>query len=389
MSDARRRGRLKVFLGYAAGVGKTYQMLTEAQELKRRGVDVVIGYFEPHGRKETIALSEGLETIPRRIVEYRGARFEEMDTDAILRRHPEVAVVDEFPHTNVPGSARLKRWEDVHVLLDAGIDVLTTMNVQHLESLNDQIWQSTGVRVRETIPDWVLKQADEVVMVDLTPGALLNRLARGVVYAPERAEAALQNFFKESTLVALRELAMRQAAHAIESRLPGEGISPSAIAGSALEQPAQSGCCCVIGPDPSSAALIRRGRRVADYLRAECLAVYVSSTPDFGDLTERERESLERHLNFARGLQIETRILEGTDVAETIVNFARLHGVTQIFIAREKPSALRSWFAAASVQRIVNLARDMQVTVVADRSTQRMSRMNEHGDVTACGQVLP
>ena len=141
-----------------------------------------------------------------------------MDTDAILRRHPQVAVVDEFPHTNVPGSARLKRWEDVHVLLDAGIDVLTTMNVQHLESLNDQIWQSTGVRVRETIPDWVLKQADEVVMVDLTPRALLNRLARGVVYPPERAQAALQNFFKESTLVALRELAMRQAAHAIESR---------------------------------------------------------------------------------------------------------------------------------------------------------------------------
>ena len=227
--NARSRGRLKVFLGYAAGVGKTYQMLTEARELKRRGVDVVIGYFEPHGRKETIALSEGArEPFRGRVVEYRGARFEEMDTDAILRRHPEVAVVDEFPHTNVPGSPRLKRWEDVHVLLDAGIDVLTTMNVQHLESLNDQIWQSTGVRVRETIPDWVLKQADEVVMVDLTPRALLNRLARGVIYAPERAQAALQNFFKESTLVALRELAMRQAAYAIESRLPGEEPSTAA-----------------------------------------------------------------------------------------------------------------------------------------------------------------
>ena len=158
MTEARHRGRLKVFLGYAAGVGKTYQMLTEAHELKRRGVDIVIGYFESHGRKETIALSEDLETVPRKVLEYRGARFEEMDADAIRARHPKVAVVDEFPHTNVPGSARLKRWEDVHVLLDAGIDVLTTMNVQHLESLNDQIWQSTGVRVRETIPDWVLKQ---------------------------------------------------------------------------------------------------------------------------------------------------------------------------------------------------------------------------------------
>ncbi len=368
--DTRTRGRLKVFLGYAAGVGKTYQMLEEAQEVRRRGVDVVIGYFEPHGRQETIALSEDLETVPRRVLEYRGSRFEEMDTEAILRRHPQVAVVDEFPHTNVPGSERLKRWEDVHMLLDAGIDVLTTMNVQHLESLNDQIWQSTGVRVRETIPDWVLKQADEVVMVDLTPQALLNRLARGVIYGPERARAALQNFFKESTLVALRELAMRQAAYSVESRLPSEepSISPSATV---PEPEIRERLLLVIGPDPSSAALIRRGRRVADYLRAECLAVYVSRSSDFRDLSDTERESLERHLNFARGLQIETRILQGGDLAETIVNFARLHGVTQIFIAREKPTALRSWFAAAFVQRLVNLARDMQVTVVADRSLRQ------------------
>ena len=366
-NEARSRGRLKVFLGYAAGVGKTYQMLTEARELKRSGVDIVIGYFEPHGRKETIALSEGLEAVPRKVVEYKGTRFEEMDTDAVLRRRPEVAVVDEFPHTNVPGSARLKRWEDVHVLLDAGIDVLTTMNVQHLESLNDQIWQSTGVRVRETIPDWVLKQADEVVMVDLTPRALLNRLARGVIYAPERAQAALQNFFKESTLVALRELAMRQAAYAIESRLPDE--EPSTEAGTSVaEWQARERLLLLIGPDPASAALIRRGRRVADHLQADCFAVYVTKTPDFRDLTDNERESLERHLNFARGLQIETRILQGTDIAETMVNFARIHGVTQIFVAREKPTALRSWFASALVQRIVNLARDMQVTVVADRS---------------------
>jgi two-component system sensor histidine kinase KdpD len=361
------KGRLKIFLGYAAGVGKTFQMLTEAHELKKRGEDLVVGYFEPHGRKETMALVEGLEVIPRRIVLHRDSIFEEMDVDAILRRRPAVAVVDEFPHTNVPGSARTKRWEDVHVLLDAGIDVLTTMNVQHLESLNDQIWQSTGVRVRETIPDWVLKQADEVVMVDLTPRALLNRLARGVIYAPERAQAALQNFFKESTLVALRELAMRQAAYAIESRLPDE--EPSTEAGAPVaEREERERLLLLIGPDPAGAALIRRGRRVADHLQADCFAVYVTNTPDFRDLTSNERESLERHLNFARGLRIETRILQGTDVAEAMVNFARIHGVTQIFVAREKPTALRSWFASASVQRIVNLARDMQVTVVADRS---------------------
>lgn len=371
MTDATpARGRLKVFLGYAAGVGKTYQMLVEAHDLKRRGVDIVIGYFEPHGRKETIALSEDLETVPRKAIEYRSSRFEEMDTDAILRRHPAIVVVDEFPHTNVPGSPRLKRWEDVHLLLDAGIDVLTTMNVPHLESLNDQIWSSTGVRVRETIPDWVLKQADEVVMVDLTPRALLNRLARGVVYPPERARAALEKFFKESTLVALRELAMRQAAYAVESRLPEEetAISPAVPATGA--QQARDRLLLVITPDPSSAALIRRGRRVADHVRADCLAVYVSKSPDLRDLRPDERDNLERHLNFARGLRIETRILEGTDVAEAIVTFARLHGVTQIFVAREKPSALRSWFASAFVQRIVNLARDMQVTVVADRSVR-------------------
>jgi K+-sensing histidine kinase KdpD len=159
--DITARGRLKIFLGYAAGTGKTFQMLTEARDLGERGVDIVIGYVEPHGRKETMALAEGLETVPRRVMEYRGSRFEEMDNDAVLRRHPGIAVVDELAHTNVPGSPRAKRWEDVHVLLDAGIDVLTTMNVQHVESLNDQIWQSTGVRVRETIPDWVVTQADE------------------------------------------------------------------------------------------------------------------------------------------------------------------------------------------------------------------------------------
>jgi two-component system, OmpR family, sensor histidine kinase KdpD len=362
------RGRLKVFLGYAAGVGKTFQMLTEAREMKDRGVDVVIGYFEPHGRKETIALSEGLEAVPRQVIEYRGSQFEEMDTDAVLQRHPKVAVVDEFPHTNVPGSPRLKRWEDVQILLEHGIDVLTTMNVQHLESLNDQIWQSTGVRVRETIPDWVLKQADEVVMIDLTPRALLNRLARGVIYQSERAQAALENFFKESTLVALRELAMRQAAYAVESRLPDE--APSAEPQASGHTPHMERLLLVLTPEPSTAALIRRGRRVADNLRAECFAVYVSKSDDRADLTPQERDAIERQLNFARGLRIETRVLQGSDEAEAIITFARLHGVTQIFVTRQKSSALRSWFASAFVQRLVNLARDMQVTVVADRATR-------------------
>jgi two-component system sensor histidine kinase KdpD len=365
------RGRLKIFLGYAAGVGKTYQMLTEAREIKDRGIDIVVAYFEPHGRQDTIALVEGLEVVPRLVVEYRGSRFEEMDTDAVLRRRPTIAIVDEFPHTNVPGSPRAKRWEDVHVLLDAGIDVLTTMNVQHVESLNDQIWQSSGVRVRETVPDWVVKQADEVVMVDLTPGALLNRLARGVVYPPDRARAALQNFFREPTLVALRELAMRQTAYSVESRQhPEEATTTVPPSGTAPAGPPER-LLLVIEPDPASAALIRRGRRVADYLQADCLAAYVSETASLHHLGTEERDKLQRHLNFARALQIEIHAVEGQSVAETLVDFARRQRVTQIFIVRQRERTLRSWLTEGLVQRIVNLAQDMQVTVVADRSTRK------------------
>jgi two-component system sensor histidine kinase KdpD len=369
---AARRGRLKIFLGYAAGVGKTYQMLTEARELKEQGVDIVVAYFEPHGRKDTMALVAGLEVIPRRTVEYKGSQLEEMDTDAVLRRRPQIAVVDEFPHTNVPGSPRVKRWEDVHVLLDAGIDVLTTMNVQHVESLNDQIWQSTGVRVRETVPDWVVKQADDVVMVDLTPRALLNRLERGVVYPPDRARAALQNFFREPTLVALRELAMRQTAYSVESRQHPEEFALTAPAAKPSDE-ARERLLLVIEPDPASAALIRRGRRVADYLHADCLGVYVGEAADLRHLDDEERDRLQRHLSFAQALQIETRVLEGPDLAETLVTFARQQRVTQIFILRQKDRTLRSWLTEGLVQQIVNLAQDMQVTVVADRSIRKRS----------------
>jgi two-component system, OmpR family, sensor histidine kinase KdpD len=362
-----RRGRLKVFLGYAAGVGKTYQMLTEARALRAAGVDVVIGYFEPHGRRDTIALTEGLESVATRPVEYRGSTFQEMDTDAVLARRPQVAVVDEFPHTNVPGSPRGKRWEDVHLLLDAGLDVLTTMNIQHVESLNDQIWRSTGVRVRETIPDWVLSQADEIVMVDLAPAALLNRLARGVVYPPERAMVALQHFFKESTLVALRELAMRQTAQALEGRYTHHDPAESA-AGS---EPHAAECIVLlIEPHPGSAVLIRRGRRVADYLKAECFAVSIERPAGREALEASARDALERQLNFARGLRIETRVLEGDDVAETLVGFARRNRATQIFVLRHRTGGLTAIRRRGLVQRIVALATDMQVTVVADRSVR-------------------
>jgi two-component system sensor histidine kinase KdpD len=360
------RGRLKVYLGYAAGVGKTYRMLEEAQELRRQGVDIVIGYFEPHGRLETIAKTEGFEVVPRRKVTYAGSQFEEMDTDAILLRKPQVAIVDEFAHTNVPGSERVKRWQDVHALLDAGIDVLTTMNVQHLESLNDQVLQVTGIRVRETIPDWVVDEADELVFVDLTPRALRNRLERGVVYAPEKAQRAMDNFFTESNLSALREMAMRHAAHEVEEKLsvvPGTGLA--ADSGPVSGGPAarhERILICLTGR-PSSAVLIRRGKRVADYLHADCLAIHVTGPESAAD----QREKVERHLSFARNLRIDAHVVEAADVPLAITAFAREQGVTQIFMGRSPRQPWWKRYRETVVERIVRHARDMQVTIVTDR----------------------
>ncbi len=347
MSEAQKRGRLRILLGYAAGVGKTYRMLEDAHELKNQGCDIVVGYFEPHGRKDTIAKIEGLEVIPRKAIEYRGRQFEEMDVDAILARRPAVCAVDEFPHTNIPGSQHAKRWEDVITLLEAGIGVITTMNIQHLESLNDQVRDISGVKVRETIPDWVVNQADEVVLVDLPPRALLNRLQRGVIYGTDKAERALQNFFKEPTLAALREMALRQTAHEVEIRQEEpEHDTPERILIHVTESPA-------------AAALIRRGKRVADYLNADCFAVAVTPTPN--------AEQLERHLDFARKLRIETRILESDKPAEALVEFARRNGVTQIFLSKPPKRRLAALGKRPLVMDVVRLAADRQVTVVAER----------------------
>jgi two-component system sensor histidine kinase KdpD len=371
MADQPARGKLRIYLGYAAGVGKTFQMLEDAHELKRTGKDVVIGYFEPHGRADTIEKARGLELIPRRKVEYRGAQFEEMDTEGILRRKPEVCVVDEFPHTNVPGSERAKRWQDVQVLLDSGIDVLTTMNIQHLESLNDQVFGISGIRVRETIPDWVVQQADQVVMVDLTPRALLNRLIRGVVYPPDKARKALEHFFKESTLVALRELALRQTAHEVEIRQLDLDQLPPRMESRGDELPAivtgrSERILAYVTADPSSAMVIRRAKRVADYLQADCFAVAVEprGSRQYG---LADQDLLERHLNFARNMHVEARVIDGDDIAASIVDFARRNGVTQIFLAR--PRERQTIFHRNLAQQVVRLAREMQVTVVAERET--------------------
>jgi len=353
-------------MGYAAGVGKTYKMLEEAQELKSRGLDVVIGYFESHGRVETIAKTEGLEVVPRLLVDYRDTRFEEMDAEAILARHPRACVVDEFPHTNVPGSLRAKRWEDVEALRDAGIDVLTTMNVQHLESLNDQVLHITGIRVRETIPDWVVRQADEVVMVDLTPRALLHRLERGVVYSRDKAHHAVKNFFRESSLVALRELTLREAAHEVEHRIASVGDESAGQRG-LNEQGRRHRILVLITTNPKTAIVIRRARRVSDFLGADCFAVTVQPSGDLSRASEEDREAIEKHLNFARALRLETRVLEGADTASVVIDFARRNEVTQIFVTRPESGAWGPIFSKDQVQRLIDRAKDMQIVIVSDR----------------------
>jgi two-component system sensor histidine kinase KdpD len=375
------RGSLKVYLGYAAGVGKTFQMLADGHAAAQRGVDVVVAYFQPHARPDTIEQAQGLEAVPHRKIEYRGKTFEEMDTDAALRRRPSIALVDELAHTNIPGSTRTKRWEDVQVLLDAGIEVWTTMNVQHIESLNDQIWQITGIQVRETVPDGIVRQAAEIVAVDVTPDALLNRLKRGAIYKPEMVEKALAGFFKGSNLGALRELTLRQAAHEVDLRQSAYDetrgfqvprISEARPGGATNNQPKER-ILIHITADPSTAILIRRGRRVADYLHADCTALFVHQTPDLSQLPAEERQAVEKHLRFARSLQIETRILGDSDIAKTVVEFARRNQVTQIFVAHSQVGFLERLRGRNFTEAIVRFAQDLQVTVVADRSRKQGS----------------
>ncbi len=264
-----------------------------------------------------------------------------MDTDAVIARRPAVAAVDEFAHTNVPGAPRKKRWQDVMAILDRGIDVLTSLNVQHIESLNDQVWHVTGVRVRETVPDWAVDEADEVVMVDVTPRALLHRLQRGAVYAPEKAQRAIANFFTESNLTALRELALRQTAHHLEERRE-TGLPTVANRSQSSEH-----LLLWITPHPSTAVLIRRGRRVADYLNCPCTAVYL----------EKDAAAVEAYLGFCRNLRIEAHALGGGDAPQQIAAFAQRHQFTQVYVTRHAPD----------VNKLVDYVRNLQVTVVAER----------------------
>jgi two-component system sensor histidine kinase KdpD len=375
-TEPTQRGKLKVYLGYAAGVGKTFQMLADGQAAVRRGDDVVLAYFEPHARPDTIAQTLGLEVIPHRKVEYRGTSFQELDTDAVLQRRPDIALVDELAHTNIHGSERTKRWQDVEFLLDAGIEVWTTMNLQHIESLNDEVRQITGVQVRETVPDGIIRRAEEVVAIDVTPEALLNRIKRGAIYKPEMVEKALAGFFKGSNLGALRELALRQAAHELDLRrsaydkasafqLPQISASSNDIA--SLNQPKER-ILIHITADPSTAMLIRRGHRAADYLHADCMALFVHETREFSDLPPEQQKLVEEHLRFARSLQIEAHVMSGKNIVKTVVDYARRNHVTQIFVSNVRHGVLDRFGGKSDAENIVALAQEMQVTVVADRS---------------------
>ena len=361
MSHQKRRGHLKIYLGYAAGVGKTYQMLEDAHELKARGTDVVLAFLEPQGRNDLIERSKVFEMVPLLRVSCRGSYIEEIDVAGILQRRPKICIVDDLAHTNAPGSVRQRRWQDVQALLDGGVSVLTTMNVQDLASLSDQIWQITGMRVRETVPDWVFQEADEVVMVDVTPRALLHRLERGVIYPPERAKAESARLFQEPTLVALRELAIRQTAQALEARATAKKEHAESRAEKILVN---------VTADPSTAMLLRRARRVTDYIHATCVAVFVSGGKDLSALPPQERQAIERHFHFAVNLRIDTAVVQGKNRADALADYAHRNGVTQIFVGPASASP-RKWFRGLDfTDQLLYQARDLEVTVVAERGRE-------------------
>jgi two-component system sensor histidine kinase KdpD len=350
-----KRGRLKVYLGFAAGVGKTYRMLEEAHALRKRGVDVVIGFVETHLRPETQALVPGLEQVPTRTVEYRGVSIQEMDLEAVIQRHPQVALVDEVAHTNAPNSKNRRRYQDVLALLRQGISVICALNVQHLESLNDLVQRTTGVTVRETVPDTFLQEADQVVTLDLAVEDLLERLALGKIYAPEKVNQALQNFFKPENLSTLRELALREVAEALEravSAAPRPGGSP------AQPRPAsQRVMVCMSSSPPRAAELLRRASRMAGRYSTDWFMVYVQTPEEAPDRIDAEAQRhLLANIQMAKELGAEVVRLEGADPVATLIDFARSHGVAHIIIGRSHEAWWRQLLGRSVMLRMVREA---------------------------------
>jgi two-component system sensor histidine kinase KdpD len=366
-----KRGRLKLYLGFAAGVGKTYRMLEEAHALKKRGVDVVVGYVETHGRAETAALVEGLEVIPRRKVDYRNVEVEEMDLEAILARKPAVAIVDEIPHTNLPGSKNKKRYQDVLDLLDAGINVIGAMNIQHLESLNDLVQRVTGVAVRETVPDSFLKHADQIVNVDLAIEDLLDRLKSGKVYAPEKVTGALENFFKDQNLATLRELSLREVAESLE-----RGGNGHARRKEKTEVTSDRGrvMVCMSSYPPHAAALLRRGSRAAGKLNTDWFVVYVETPKEAPDRIDSEAQRhLLANIELARELGAEVVKVKGHDPVHAILDFARSHGVGQIIIGRSHQPWWRQLLGRSVPLRLVKEGDGFDLQIVSIPPADKVS----------------
>jgi len=364
----RGRGHHRVFLGMAAGVGKTFRMLEEGHAEQEAGRDVVIGLLETHGRAETAKLAEGLPIIPRRRVSYRGAVLEEMDLPAILLRAPELCLIDELAHTNVPGLEHAKRYEDVEDVLEAGIDVLSTLNVQHLESLNDQVAELTGVRVRETIPDAVLGRADEIVMIDLTPEALLERLRTGKVYPAERIGPALNNFFRLENLTALRELALRQVAEEVgQKRLITERVSPREE--SLQAQAAQAvgeRLLALIQPHPDAQRVVRRAWRSAQRLGGQLDLLWVR--PPAQRLSGEQERSLTALRRLASLLGANLIIEESDDLPTAVAEVARRQRTTYILLGASRPRRGLGRLRTPLPQRLMELLPGVDVRIVADRS---------------------
>lgn len=356
-----KRGHLKIFIGYAPGVGKTYTMLNEANRRFERGEEIVIGYLETHGRKETESQIQNLEIIPRKKITYNGVTLEEMDTEAVLKRRPKTVIVDELAHTNIPGSKYKKRYEDVEDLLNSGINVISTLNIQHLESLNDVIRQITGIKVAETLPDKIVETADEVEVIDITPEALQNRLKRGNVYKLENVDRALKNFFRKGNLNALRELALRQTAEEVdedlEEYMKEHGINEN---WHTVER-----ILVCISSNPSSKKLIRRGARRAKRYKCQWYVAYVNSTRLMEKkLTDYDKEMLHSHLKLANQLGAEVVELTGKSVSSSLAKCAMERHMTQIIIGHSKRSRLQKFLRGSTVNRLLNKTKDIEVHVI-------------------------
>jgi len=358
------RARLRVYIGAAPGVGKSYKMLEDAHELRRQGLDVVVGFIEPHGRADTLARIGDLEQVPLRQIEYRGVTLKEMDVDAIKARRAQVVVVDELAHTNAPGSAHAKRFEDVLDLLDAGLDVITAVNIQHIESLNDAIAATTGVRVRETIPDWVLKRADEVVNVDVSVETLRSRLRQGKIYDAAKIEQALANFFRKGNLTALRELALRQLAtdqagkaYAYRTR---EGLERPVIPEKVMVAMASRG---------SARNLLRVGSRIAGRFATDWFAVYVETPKEEpGRIKPEDHVALADNIRFAQQLGAKVVKLKGSRVADLLVGFAKREGITHVIFGQSARSRWDLAIHGSIVDRFLRDVRDATVQIVPLRT---------------------